>query len=183
VIDPAILPLACGLAVIDAITHLSGPRTPRMGLKWPNDVMQVDTSGRGVRKLGGILIEASHGCLFAGIGINVHQQDSDFVPSLRSEAVSLRQLGVRLSRPGLAAAIVEALDTLTRAPSDSILDRWKQRDALRGVRCTFEHDQQTFTGTVLHIEPTSSIELRLDNGTIRSLPAASTVRVRPPAAG
>lgn len=183
VIDPAILPLACGLAVIDAITHLAGPRTPRLGLKWPNDVMQVDASGRGVRKLGGILIEASHGCLFAGIGINVHQQDSDFVPSLRREAVSLRQLGVRLSRPGLAAAIVEALDTLTRAPSDSILDRWKQHDALRGVHGSFEHNLRTFTGTVLHIEPTRSIELRLDDGEKVVLPAATTVRVRPSAAG
>jgi BirA family biotin operon repressor/biotin-[acetyl-CoA-carboxylase] ligase len=60
-IDPTILPLACGLAVIDAIKRLLGPRSPRLGLKWPNDVMQVDASGRGVRKLGGVLIEAAQG--------------------------------------------------------------------------------------------------------------------------
>ncbi|MCX5690612.1 MAG: biotin--[acetyl-CoA-carboxylase] ligase [Planctomycetota bacterium] len=182
-LDAGILPLACGLAAIDAITRLCGKHSPRLGLKWPNDVVQVDASGRGVRKLGGILIEAAQGCLFAGIGINVHQQEADFEPSLRRDAVSLRQLGVHLSRPVLGAAIVASLAGILEASPQTVLDRWKQHDALRGARGSFEHNLQTFIGTVLHIEPTRSIELRLADGQTVSLPAATTVRIRPHAAG
>jgi len=181
-IDPAILPLACGLAVIDAVRLLAGAASPRLGLKWPNDVMHVDASGRGVRKLGGILIEAAHGCLFAGIGVNVHQQPTDFEPSWRSEAISLRMLGIRISRPQLAAAIVESLDGCLADSSATIIERWIQYDALRGLRCSFEHDRQIFSGTVVSIEPTQRIQLRLDSGELRWLPAATTVRCRPPGA-
>jgi hypothetical protein len=66
---------------------------------------------------------------------------------------------------------------------EAIIERWKQHDALRGMRCSFEHDCRTFTGIVLGIEPTRCIRLRLDDGGERALPAASTVRVRPSAGG
>ena len=68
------LSLAVGLALADALDPLTDGATPRIALKWPNDLWLVDGPARG-RKLGGVLIEtvsASRVRLAViGIGLNV----------------------------------------------------------------------------------------------------------------
>lgn len=58
------LPLAAGVAVVDAVAAETGVRA---GLKWPNDVMFAD------RKLAGILAEVANPNTFVviGVGLNV----------------------------------------------------------------------------------------------------------------
>jgi BirA family transcriptional regulator, biotin operon repressor / biotin---[acetyl-CoA-carboxylase] ligase len=61
------VPLVVGLAVCEALESL--PSIPRLGLKWPNDVLLAD------RKVAGILAESVPGWrdrLVVGIGINVN---------------------------------------------------------------------------------------------------------------
>lgn len=55
-----LLPLLVGLCAQEAVATLS----PEIGLKWVNDLV-----ARG-RKLGGVLVEVSHGVAIAGIGLN-----------------------------------------------------------------------------------------------------------------
>jgi len=96
------LPLATGLAVVDAVARCSGVRA---GLKWPNDV-QVDG-----QKLAGILAEVAAGSaepvIVVGIGLNV---------SLRAEelpdpaATSLAVLGATPDRGELVVALLGELD-------------------------------------------------------------------------
>ena len=86
----------------------------RPGLKWPNDPVL------GQKKLCGILTELSLEAetgrlqyLVLGIGINVHQTAEDFSPEVAQIATSLSQAaGRRISRPALAAALIEELDRL-----------------------------------------------------------------------
>ena len=108
-VDVTCLSLACGIAALDAVAAVLGARTPALGLRWPNDVMVVDSAGRGVRKLGGILIERADGRVLAGIGINVHQRPEDFPPPLRDLATSLACLHAACSRPRLAGELARAM--------------------------------------------------------------------------
>ncbi len=105
---PPVTALA-GVAVCAAVERVCGVRP---GLKWPNDPVL------GGKKLCGILTEASLEAetgrlqsLVLGIGINVSQQPEDFSPEVREMAASLLQfLGRPVSRPRLAAALLEELD-------------------------------------------------------------------------
>ena len=98
-----------GVAVCAAVERVCGVRP---GLKWPNDPV---LNGK---KLCGILtemsLEAETGrvqSLVLGIGINVGQRPEDFSPEVREVATSLLQvLGRPVSRPRLAAALLEELD-------------------------------------------------------------------------
>jgi BirA family biotin operon repressor/biotin-[acetyl-CoA-carboxylase] ligase len=78
------LPLATGVAVVDAVAAVAGVEA---GLKWPNDVLAQG------RKLAGILTEVAAGQRFivVGIGLNVTLR-ADEVPD--ADATSLRELGV-----------------------------------------------------------------------------------------
>ncbi|MDQ6684266.1 MAG: biotin--[acetyl-CoA-carboxylase] ligase, partial [Pseudomonadota bacterium] len=64
------LSLAVGVALAEA---LDGGNPPRIGLKWPNDLVIGDVSG--LRKLGGVLIETAplgpRRAAVIGVGINV----------------------------------------------------------------------------------------------------------------
>ncbi|MGV7264163.1 biotin--[acetyl-CoA-carboxylase] ligase, partial [Mycobacterium kansasii] len=60
------LPLATGVAVVDAVAEVTGVR---VGLKWPNDVLVGPAGG----KLAGILAEVASPApvVVVGLGLNV----------------------------------------------------------------------------------------------------------------
>ena len=103
-----------GVAVCEAVEQVCGVRP---GLKWPNDPVL------GNKKLCGILTEMSLEAetgrlqyLVVGIGVNVLHEETDFSPDVAEIATSLRmQLGHPVSRPALAAAMIEGLDRLYTA--------------------------------------------------------------------
>jgi BirA family biotin operon repressor/biotin-[acetyl-CoA-carboxylase] ligase len=103
-----------GVAVCAAVERVCGVRP---GLKWPNDPVL------GNKKVCGILTELSLEAetgrvqyLVVGIGINVSQTAADFTPEVAEMATSLSaELGRPVSRPALAAALIEELDRLYAA--------------------------------------------------------------------
>jgi BirA family biotin operon repressor/biotin-[acetyl-CoA-carboxylase] ligase len=173
----AALPLACGLAVIDALQTILGRRCPALGLKWPNDIMLVDGQRRASRKLGGVLVEHVGGAYLMGIGINVHQGVSQFPASLRGLATSLRMLGRRVSRPRLAGAVAGALVERMREDSAKIASDWQRVDALKGCVCEFESTGVHYSGRVVSIEPLSRIVLDTGDSNVKYLDAAVTTRI------
>ena len=95
------LPLATGLAIVDAVDEVTGVR---VGLKWPNDVV-VDEAGN-LRKLAGILAEVASPApvIVSGLGLNV-TLTAEEAPDPR--AVSLAQLhAADLDRSTLAHALI-----------------------------------------------------------------------------
>lgn len=177
-VDASYLSLACGIAAIDALREVLATRMPPVGLRWPNDLMLVDATGRGVRKLGGVLIERAEGRVLAGIGLNVHQQPEDFPPILREQVTSLTCLHAACSRPRLAGTIARAVIEWSRRPREEVVERWKRHDALRGVRTAFEAGEARVEGVVERIEPLEFIELRTSGG-LERMPAATSVRSEP----
>lgn len=113
-----------GVAVCGAVERTCGVRP---GLKWPNDPVL------GNRKVCGILTElvpdGKDGlCLGLGIGINVAQRLEDFTPEVAEMATSLElALGKPVSRPALAAALVEELDRVYAALENDTLAEYRAR--------------------------------------------------------
>lgn len=145
-----------------------------IGLRWPNDVVELRDDRTPGRKLAGVLIEQSENLLFVGIGINVLHDPSDWPPELADKAISLRALGSRWSREDVARQLIASVDTLLSMPSSSVETYWGERNALCGHKRTFIHNGVRTTGKVVGIDPVNQILLRLDDGTMRALPALST---------
>jgi BirA family biotin operon repressor/biotin-[acetyl-CoA-carboxylase] ligase len=174
-LDASLLSLACGIAVVEAVDALVGAASPRLGLKWPNDVVTVDARGLSKRKLAGVLVERADDRFLAGIGLNVHQELEDFPQGL--EAVSLSLLGAPLSRPRLAGEIARRVVRWSKEPAHAIIEAWKRLDALTGANAAFLSDGREHRGLIERIEPLEFIELRDASGSLIKLAAATTQRL------
>lgn len=130
------LSLAVGLALADALDPQPPGGTPRIGLKWPNDLWLLDDKGGG-RKLGGILIETvaagSRRLAVIGIGLNV-------LPMSASEAgtgfACLQELDPSVTAPSVlsqvAKPLVKALQRFERDGFEAFAAAFATRDLLRG---------------------------------------------------
>jgi len=166
------LSLAAGVAAACAIPLRGLDQQPACKLRWPNDVVEPE---RPHRKVAGVLIEIKDHLALVGIGINVLHRDADWPPDLKDRAVSIFQLCQSpMKREHVAAILVRALAHHLGRPADEIARDWSDRDILRNTRRSFLHNNQTYTGLVLSIDPTNHILLQLDDGTTTSLPALTT---------
>ena len=98
------------VAVARAVERVSGAQ---VGIKWTNDLVL------GGKKLCGILtemaLEGETGAvqsLVIGAGVNVSHRREDFSPDVAEMAASLAMEGYEVSRPALAAAMIEELSLL-----------------------------------------------------------------------
>jgi BirA family biotin operon repressor/biotin-[acetyl-CoA-carboxylase] ligase len=99
------LPLATGVAVVDAVAPLLQGTGVPVGLKWPNDVLAGAAEPRG--KLGGILAEVARPVVVIGLGLNVTQAPEEVDGP---GATSLLDLGVAApDRDQLVRAVLREL--------------------------------------------------------------------------
>lgn len=99
------LPLATGVAVVDALAPLLEVAGVQAGLKWPNDVLAGPPESRG--KLAGILAEVARPVVVIGLGLNVTQAPEDVDGA---GATSLFDLGVPApDRDRLVCAVLREL--------------------------------------------------------------------------
>jgi BirA family biotin operon repressor/biotin-[acetyl-CoA-carboxylase] ligase len=93
-------------------------------IKWPNDIWVEG------RKLGGILIEArpQDGWAVIGVGLNLAIAPEEFPPDLRQTATSLDGVEAEAARGALDAS----LERWVEGDAGDVLDRWRERDALKG---------------------------------------------------
>jgi BirA family biotin operon repressor/biotin-[acetyl-CoA-carboxylase] ligase len=137
----AVLPLAAAVAVADACEE-AAPVTCE--IKWPNDVW-IER-----RKVAGILIEGRPDERWAviGVGINVSAGAGDFPDELRDSATSLA-LATEGEGPAVDRVLGALLDALTlhlEEGSESVLARWRARDALRGQPVSWPDGSGTAAG-------------------------------------
>jgi BirA family biotin operon repressor/biotin-[acetyl-CoA-carboxylase] ligase len=147
------LSLAVGLALAESLDPLAADpglaeaATPRIGLKWPNDLWLLDgpaASGAG-RKLGGVLIETvSAGAAVGaarlavvGVGLNLLPQPGE---GLSQGYACVQELGVPAAPPQVLARVAAPLlRALLRFQSDGFapsVAAYARRDVLRGCRVT-----------------------------------------------
>lgn len=170
------LPLAAGIAVVDAVAAITGVRAD---LKWPNDVMA------GGRKLAGILAEAvpSKNVIIVGVGLNVTMTaEESRVPT----ATSLMELGAReLDRQKLAARLMMELARRTEnwwafgGLSEQLLLDYRASSSTigRSVRATLPSGQ-TILGTARDIDDEGRLCISADDALI-AISAGDVVTLRP----
>lgn len=126
----ATLPLAVGLAVVQAIRALlPASEASRTLLKWPNDVLI------GGRKVAGILCERNGETVIVGIGINVKQRV--FAPELARKAISLGSVpnfsgSVSMVRESVLDALGRLYETWRDQGFDAVYPAIRAIDFLRG---------------------------------------------------
>lgn len=111
-----------GIAVCGAVERVCGVRP---GLKWPNDPVLDGKKVCGI--LTELVTDGSGGlCLIVGIGINVAQRREDFTPEVAEMAASLEMILKKpVSRPALAAALLEEMDRAYEALKQGDLEKYR----------------------------------------------------------
>ena len=158
------------VAVARAVERTAGVRP---GIKWTNDLV---LNGR---KICGILTEmALEGetqmtqSLVIGAGVNVSHTPEDFGPQVSRMATSLAQEGYSVSRPALAAAMIEELYRLVGSLGGDT-SQWVEeyrRDCVtlgRTVRLLWT-DRQV-EAQALDVDGQFGLVVRLENGTETTL--------------
>ncbi len=171
------LPLATGVAVVDAVAEVTGVR---VGLKWPNDVLV----GPGGGKLAGILAEVASPApvVVVGLGLNV-TMTADEAPDPR--ATSLSQLGAgTVDRNPLAEALLRHLAARFagwRNADPKLAADYRERSVTigSGVRALLPGDN-TLVGTAVDVDALG--RLIIDTGTERvTVSAGDITHLRPDA--
>ena len=114
------LGMRVGLAIARAVRGaLPDDRAPMVRLRWPNDLIAMETDQQ-PRKLGGTIIEQAHTGIVIGVGVNVNHQPprrDDAGTPLRTPAMALADLAERqLPIDGLADAAIRELARLVPVP-------------------------------------------------------------------
>jgi len=157
VFEPApALTLSLGLAVMDAITDVTGLVCD---LRWPNDLML------GGRKVAGILVQLVGGAAIAGIGINVNH--SAFPDALKTEATSLRlHSGHEWPREQIVTAMIPAAERFAALDIEEILDLFTHASSYASGRRVVVHQADgDIHGVTAGLDPTGFLKLRKDDGT------------------
>ena len=163
--------LVVAVAISKAIKTLYKNVEP--AIKWPNDLL---INGK---KCTGILTEmqAEVDCvqaLLVGIGINANQMESDFSPEIADIATSLRlEAGEEINRAALVATILQYLEQYTEMFVEngfaSIKDEWEQASCTIGQRIEVTTLREQFEGVASGITDEGVLQVRLDNGTVRTM--------------
>ena len=149
---------------------LEGVGLARARIKWPNDVLDDKD-----RKLAGILIEVRDGWALVGVGVNVLHRPEHFPEDIRDQTVSLAMLGVQSGVEELAGSLVASLARSLAESPESIKDAWRARDALVGLKRSFETSNRTVTGVVQAIDPFQEITVRTPQGVERLDPRTASL--------
>ncbi|MEP6874700.1 MAG: biotin--[acetyl-CoA-carboxylase] ligase [Burkholderiales bacterium] len=133
------LSLVVGVALAEALDD-APPATPRIGLKWPNDLWLLDAPNT-TRKLGGILIETvaagAQRLAIIGIGLNIRR----FEPTeVNTGFAPLHELDAAATAPAVLARValplVQALQQFEREGFAAFAARFAARDVLLGRHVT-----------------------------------------------
>ena len=171
--DASVLSVAAGLAVVDVLRGVVPPRhADRIGLKFPNDVVDRDRGG----KFAGMLVEADPSVAVLGIGINVRTPSTPAAPP----AVAIDELAAGDRPPERLPLLLELLarlDDLLDQDVESLRTRYEEDHAPTGREVRIECNGVRFEGRLESLDPFGLALLRESGtGRVREL-VASQVRL------
>jgi BirA family biotin operon repressor/biotin-[acetyl-CoA-carboxylase] ligase len=173
-VKPVLLPILSLLGTVaasDAIRVLIGHETT---VKWPNDLLLQN------RKVAGLLVETvarpeRPPLALLGLGLNLHQQLTDFPEDLKKCAISLRQAsGRHVPRAQALAAFLDCLSLRLNQTKEEILTDWRSAFPHRGRALTVRTGGETLSGVAESLDEAGHLHLRLANGEVRILASGET---------
>ncbi len=171
------LSLVAGIAACEALRECGHAQ---VALKWPNDLVVAD--GRGLRKLGGILVEgggehAGAARAVIGLGVNVRMPPA-MAAGIDQPWIDLSALSDASppSRNALVAKLLtHLLPALAHFDADGLagfLPRFAALDALAGRDVHMHEGSRTWTATSLGIAADGALRVRDGDGRERQVHAA-----------
>jgi len=153
---PELLPLIAAVAVAEACG-------PDAEIKWPNDILLSGPDDR-AGKVAGILCEGrpQEGWSVVGIGINLGSQLPALPESLAARPATL-DLDPR-QRSAVIDRVKRSLDDALALPSEALLQRWAERDALRGKAIEWQSQSGTASGTAIGINDRGELLVESSDG-------------------
>jgi len=186
---PGQIPMAGGLAIIDAVGDVTPALASRLALKWPNDLVITGAPHPG--KAAGLLVESVYQGervteVLLGMGVNVlqaaHQLPS--LPAALTPATSLAlAAGVNADRTDLLIALCAALARRladARARQDALFADWRARLITLGQTVTVSqpHEGAIAIGRAVDVQPNGSLIVAQADGR-RITVASGDVTLRP----
>lgn len=168
--DSTRLSLAAGLAAVEAVVEVRPAAAARVGLKFPNDLVDR-ASGR---KLAGVLVESDADAAIIGIGINVETRD--WPEELGAIALADLVAGDAPARIEVLETLVPRLDEVLDRPLDDLAARFRSRHAPTGGRVEVETPTGLLRGALLDLDPLGELDIRDVDGT-RHRPLAARARI------
>jgi len=180
------LSLVVGLALAEALDPRQPAASPRIGLKWPNDLWLMDGPARG-RKLGGVLIETVAAgptrLAVIGVGLNVKP-----VPDVEANTgfACLHEIDPTLTAPAalhrVAAPLAAALHRFQNEGFAGFAAEFAARDLLAGqpVRTT---QQGLAEGIARGVDASGALQVQTADGVVAVTSGEVSVRLQPDAAG
>lgn len=169
--DPSVttLPLACGLAVLEALIAFV-PVPGQLQLKWPNDVLL-----RG-GKIAGILLEREGDTIIAGIGVNLAA--APLLPDRQAGAVG--DAGPAADRDSfarnLALALTGELHRWRREGAVAAIARWlAAAHPIGSVLSVHDEGAGRVTGRFAGLETDGALRLVTGDGETRIIRAGDVV--------
>jgi BirA family biotin operon repressor/biotin-[acetyl-CoA-carboxylase] ligase len=188
------LSLAAGVALADAIEPPEpAAGTPRLALKWPNDLWLRDPGSEAPgRKLGGVLIETvavgSRRMVVVGVGLNIAPlpAGSGNAAPMTHGYACLQELQADTSAPvvlhRVALPLVRALLQFEREGFIGFISAYERRDLLRGRPIEAldpAHPETTQQGVAEGVDRHGALLMRRRDGTLAEITAGEvSVRLR-----
>lgn len=122
------------VAICEALEEVADIKT---GIKWVNDIIAGEKKVCGILTEMSVLSESGQiDYVVVGAGVNVHQVRDDFPDEVLQKATSLAMLGHEgISRPKLAAAIINSLDRMYDRlpdPGEKFWENYRERSITVG---------------------------------------------------
>ena len=149
------IPLVVGLAVHEALQAFGIASS----LKWPNDVVFIDSSG--LRKAGGILVQCFQGFVIAGIGLNVGLQKHELPVD---SATSLSLEGYEISREEIIAGIIQQIERTLCSDIQWHNEYVSACSSLGRIVRVTQLDSVCFSGIALRVDPDGALVLQTNTG-------------------
>ena len=149
-----------------------------VGLKWPNDL--VGAEGKGLRKLGGLLVEgggetAGAARAVIGIGLNMRMPARDGAgidqPWAELSGLSARPPSRNVVVTALLAHLLPALDAFDAQGLSPFLSRYAGFDALAGREVAIHDTTSAWHATALGIADDGALRVRDASGSERRVHA------------
>ena len=163
------IPVICAIALHQALTGMA--YSPKLGLKWPNDLLTADN----LQKISGILCEGvtmkdRSPAIVIGIGINVNSLQDDFSDDLRVRATSLKMAtGRNWCREQVLAEFLNSFETVFNEWQEAaslrpFMDYWIRHDLLAGREISILQDGKTEKGRACGLDDEGRLLLETDDG-------------------
>jgi BirA family biotin operon repressor/biotin-[acetyl-CoA-carboxylase] ligase len=147
-------------------------------LKWPNDILAVDSSGYPGRKLGGVLVETSSdgpvlADVFIGVGINLKfssEGEAELAHAVDLRTLIGREILAEVVLAEMVRSLVSGLNLLEKIGAEYFLEEWKRYSYHQGKAVSVVTQSGIrVDGIQLGLGANGSLQVQSTNGIVEEI--------------